>query len=64
MRYFFHSRQAPPRVSCPGAGKGIGEATAKLLAAHGAAIVVCDVDAAAAKQVAVAITVSLKCEAQ
>ncbi|MEW5301874.1 MAG: hypothetical protein WDW36_004702 [Sanguina aurantia] len=39
-----------------GAGKGIGEATAKLLAAHGAAIVVCDVDAAAAQQVAEAIT--------
>lgn len=55
--------QPPSNVPCPGAGKGIGEATAKLLAAHGAAIVVCDVDAAAAKQVAEAITVSVKCEA-
>lgn len=47
-----------PHCLCAGAGKGIGEATAKLLAAHGAAVVVCDLDAAAAKEVAAAITVS------
>ncbi len=34
-----------------GAGKGIGEAAAKLMAAQGAAVVVCDLDAAAAKAV-------------
>ena len=34
-----------------GAGKGIGEAAAKLLASHGAAVVVSDLDGAAAEQV-------------
>lgn len=34
-----------------GAGKGIGEATARLLARHGAAVVVCDIDESAAQTV-------------
>jgi len=38
-----------------GAGKGIGEATAKLLGEHGASIVACDLDSAAAEGVVAAI---------
>ncbi|GFR40583.1 hypothetical protein Agub_g1163 [Astrephomene gubernaculifera] len=41
-----------------GAGKGIGEAAAKLMAAHGAAVVVADMDAGAAQHVAREIRVS------
>lgn len=38
-----------------GAGRGIGEAIADALAAHGAAVAVCDVDAEAAAEVAVSL---------
>lgn len=39
----------------PGGGKGIGEATARLMAAAGASVVVADMDSAAAAQVVDAI---------
>lgn len=44
----------PSRACCP-PGKGIGEATARLFAKHGASVVVSDLDAAAADRVAAAI---------
>jgi NAD(P)-dependent dehydrogenase (short-subunit alcohol dehydrogenase family) len=40
-----------------GAGKGIGEATAKLLAFHGASVVLCDLDGDSVEKVAELIRV-------